>query len=161
MNEIAERREPTQLPPAAEKRKGSQWSLFANLVDLVRSDHHSIDFSGSRADYIHNRVRILGLLYAAVVVLWIPRGCGPTEKESDLPEIQSSKLVEACRLSNRGRPPLWIMRQAGRYMPEYRAIRRKVRARSERHKISPGLPALLLPLNAMPRRESDARSSPR
>lgn len=72
MNEIAERREPTQLPPAAEKRKGSQWSLFANLVDLVRSDHHSIDFSGSRADYIHNRVRILGLLYAAVVVLWIP-----------------------------------------------------------------------------------------
>jgi diguanylate cyclase (GGDEF)-like protein len=71
MNEIVERRTPSELP-AKEQRKGSQWSLFANLVDLLRSDHHSSDFSGSRADYIHNRVRILGLVYAALVVLWIP-----------------------------------------------------------------------------------------
>ena len=71
MNEIADRRVPSKLP-SAEKRSGSQWSLFANLVDLIRSDHHSSDFSGSRADYIHNRVRILGLIYAALVVLWIP-----------------------------------------------------------------------------------------
>ncbi len=71
MNQTTERRAASKLP-TAEQRKGSQWSLFANLVDLVRSDHHSSDFSGSRADYIHNRVRILGLVYAALVVLWIP-----------------------------------------------------------------------------------------
>jgi diguanylate cyclase (GGDEF)-like protein len=58
--------------PAAEKKSASQWSLLANLVDLIRSDHHSFDFKGSRADYIHNRVRILGLIYAALVILWIP-----------------------------------------------------------------------------------------
>ncbi len=71
MNEIAERRTPSILP-AAEKKPASQWSLLANLGDLIRSDHHSIDFKGSRADYIHNRVRILGLIYAALVILWIP-----------------------------------------------------------------------------------------
>jgi diguanylate cyclase (GGDEF)-like protein len=75
MNETADRRAPSQLPAKEDRKnshKGSQWSLFANLVDLVRSDHHSTDFSGSRADYIHNRVRILGLIYAALVMLWIP-----------------------------------------------------------------------------------------
>ena len=71
MNEITERRTPSILP-AAEKGPASQWSLLTNLMDLIRSDHHSFDFKGSRADYIHNRVRILGLIYAALVILWIP-----------------------------------------------------------------------------------------
>lgn len=40
--------------------------------------------------------------------------------------MQNNRFVEAlhCR-NNSGRPPIWIMRQAGRYMPEYRAIRAK------------------------------------
>lgn len=34
-------------------------------------------------------------------------------------------FLEALKRQNKGRIPLWIMRQAGRYLPEYRAIREK------------------------------------
>ncbi len=73
MTEIVERRAQGKLP-AIETATASRpsWSFLANLVDLVHSEHHSPDFCGTRADYIQNRVRLLGLLYAGLVVLWIP-----------------------------------------------------------------------------------------
>ncbi len=36
-----------------------------------------------------------------------------------------SKLLEALKCKNTGRPPVWMMRQAGRSLPIYRALREK------------------------------------
>ncbi|MDP1797434.1 MAG: uroporphyrinogen decarboxylase [Planctomycetaceae bacterium] len=42
------------------------------------------------------------------------------------PALQNSRLIKACRREPTDCTPVWIMRQAGRYLPEYMAVRNSV-----------------------------------
>ena len=43
----------------------------------------------------------------------------------NFPELQNDLLLRALIGENVERPPVWMMRQAGRFLPDYRILREK------------------------------------
>jgi uroporphyrinogen decarboxylase len=82
---------------------------------------HLVQEAATRADEIRGRKKHVSL------TLFRP------EDEEELAPAESlgkpwrdSLFLKACRLEPTERTPIWLMRQAGRYMAEYRAVREKL-----------------------------------
>ena len=54
------------------------------------------------------------------------RQAGEVREDRSAELLQESAFLKACRLEPTPYTPIWIMRQAGRYLPEYREIRGKL-----------------------------------
>lgn len=58
-------------------------------------------------------------------------------------------LIDALNCSNKTRPPIWLMRQAGRYLPEYQALRKGRKLLEMFHSVETIVEATLQPVSRL------------
>ena len=56
----------------------------------------------------------------------MPKPTGATPSDAPISDWDNTRFLRACRRKQADVTPVWLMRQAGRYMKEYREIRNKV-----------------------------------
>jgi len=68
--------------------------------------------------------------------------------QSSIESLASDKLLLALQGKNKGRPPIWLMRQAGRYQPSYQKLRAEYSIETMFH-----TPELIAQVTMLPVRE--------
>lgn len=61
-----------------------------------------------------------------------------------------SKLLEALRGTHKEKPPVWMMRQAGRYLPEYKELRKRYNFYEMSHQVELATQVTLMPFRHFP-----------
>ena len=102
-------------------------SIGPTTSEMLRSKGLSVDFEPSHSKMGH---LVIELVEAATELANKKRGISARIKsapEADLiaNEWDDSPFMLACRRQAAPYTPIWLMRQAGRYMAEYRAVREK------------------------------------
>ena len=102
-------------------------SIGPTTSEMLRSRGSSVDFEPSRAKMGHLVTEVVA---AAGELLGRKRSVSARMKTMAEPEQSSnawddSPFMRACRRLPAPYTPIWLMRQAGRYMAEYRAVREK------------------------------------
>ena len=102
-------------------------SIGPTTSEMLRSRGQSVDYEPSHAKMGH---LVKEVVAAAGELLNKKRGVSARMKTAVQPEQGSkdwddSPFMRACRRLPTPYTPIWLMRQAGRYMAEYRAVREK------------------------------------
>ena len=106
-------------------------SIGPTTSEMLRAQSLPVDFEPSRAKMGHlvhetaqQAVQLVQRKRALSVRLTTPSKA-PSKRGEKLPAWNDSPFMKACRRQKTPFTPIWLMRQAGRYMPEYRAVREK------------------------------------
>jgi len=102
-------------------------SIGPTTSEMLRSRGQSVDFEPSHTKMGH---LVKEVVAASGELLKKKRGVSARMKTAAQPEQGSkawddSPFMRACRRLPTPYTPIWLMRQAGRYMAEYRAVREK------------------------------------